>query len=82
MSEMLMAIFLVYSTSDITSGKKVCHELKMAAILKILKYQSQLQFDLRYEKVITNYAKKSFFTVITSSMTSQGGLKVSIYIHV
>ena len=38
MSEMLMAIFLVYSTSGITSGKKVCRELKMAAILKKLKY--------------------------------------------
>ena len=38
MSEMLMAIFLVYSTSGITSGKKVCRDLKMAAILKILKY--------------------------------------------
>ena len=38
MSEMLMAIFLVYSTSGITSGEKVCRELKMAAILKILKY--------------------------------------------
>ena len=38
MSEMLMAIFLVYSTSGITSGKKVCCELKMAAIFKILKY--------------------------------------------
>ena len=38
MSEMLMAIFLVYSTSGITSGKKNCHELKKAAILKILKY--------------------------------------------
>ena len=46
MSEMLMAIFLVYSTSAITygkkvcraSGKKVCRELKMAAISKILKY--------------------------------------------
>ena len=38
MSEMLMAIFLVYSNSGITSGKKVCLELKMAAILKILKY--------------------------------------------
>ena len=34
MSEMLMAIFLVYSTS----GKKVYRELKTAAILKILKY--------------------------------------------
>ena len=38
MSEMLMAIFLVYSTSGVASGKKVCRELTMAAILKILKY--------------------------------------------
>ena len=38
MSEMLMAIFLVYSTSGTTSGKKVCRELKMAVILKIFKY--------------------------------------------
>ena len=38
MSEMRMAIFLVYSTSGITFGKKVCRELKMAAILKIVKY--------------------------------------------
>ena len=83
MSEMLMAIFLVYSTSGITSGKKVCRELKMAAILKILKYWTQLQFDLRYEKIVSNYAKKSFFfMVMTSSMSSQGGLTVSLYIHV
>ena len=37
-SDMLMAIFLVYSTSGKNSGKKVCRELKMAAILKILIY--------------------------------------------
>ena len=72
---MLMAIFLVYSTSGIISGKKVCRELKMAAILKIFKYLTQLQFDLRYEKIAPNFAKKSFF-MMTSSMTSQGGLKV------
>ena len=82
MSEMLIAIFLVYSTSGVTSGKKVCRELKIPAILKILKYWTQLQFDLRYENIVTNYAQKSFFMVITSSMTSQGGLKISIYIHV
>ena len=35
MSEMLMAIFLAYSTSGITSSKKVCRELKMAAILTV-----------------------------------------------
>ena len=38
MSEMLMAIFLIYSTSGITSGEKVCRELKMATNLKILIY--------------------------------------------
>ena len=35
---MLMAIYLVYSTSGITSGENVCRELKIVAILKILKY--------------------------------------------
>ena len=38
MSDMLLAISLVYYPSGMTSGKKVCRELKMAAILKILKY--------------------------------------------
>ena len=38
MSEMLMAIFLACSTSGITSGEKVCRQLKRAAIFKILKY--------------------------------------------
>ena len=37
MSEMLMVIFLAYSTSGISSGKKFV-ELKMAATLKTLKY--------------------------------------------
>ena len=32
MSEMLMAMFLVYSTSGITSGENFCRELKMVAI--------------------------------------------------
>ena len=76
MSEMLMAIFLVYSTSGITSGKKVCRELKIADILKIMKYYTQLQFDLRFGKIVPNYAQKSIFMMMTSSMASQGGLKV------
>ena len=61
MSEMLMAIFLVYSTSGLTSGKKSVSS---------------------YEKIVPNYAKKQFFIVMTLSMTSQGGLKTSLYIHV
>ena len=75
MSEMLMANFLVYSPSGITSRKDVCRELKMAAILKIFKYETQLQFDLKYQNVVPNYAKKSIFMMMTSSMTSQGGFK-------
>ena len=38
MSKMHMAIFLIYSISGITTGKKVSREIKMAAISKILKY--------------------------------------------
>ena len=53
-----MAILLAHSTSGIASGKKkVCRNLKMTAILK---YWTQLQFGLRYEKIISNYAKKNF----------------------
>ena len=35
---MIMAIFVAYSTSGDTSGKKFRRELKMAAILKMSKY--------------------------------------------
>ena len=38
MSQMLMAIFVAYSHSGVTSGKKIRHKLKMAAILKMSKY--------------------------------------------
>ena len=49
MSEMLMAIFLVYSTSGTTSGKKVCRELKVVAILKIwnIKHSFNLTSDMK-----------------------------------
>ena len=57
---MLLAIFLVYSIFGITSAEKVCRELKMTAILKILRYQSQPQFDLRYENIVPNYVIKIF----------------------
>ena len=55
-----MALFLVYTTSGITFGKKVCRELKIVAILKNFKYSTQLQFDLRYEKIVPNYAKRKY----------------------
>ena len=59
-SDMLMPILLVYSTSGIPSGKKVCCNLKMAYIFKIMKYYTQLQFELRYEKIAPNCAKNCF----------------------
>ena len=33
----------------------------MVAILKIFNYWIQLQLDLRYEKIVLNYAKKVSF---------------------
>ena len=77
---MLMVIFVAYSTSGVTSGKKIRRELKIAAILKMSKYKTQLQFDIRNEKIVPNYARKNIFMVMTSSMTSQNDLKfVSLY---
>ena len=77
-----MAIFLVYSTSGITSGKKVCRELKMAAILKIwnIKHGVNLTSDMKRSSQIMS--KSVFIVVMTSLMTLQGDLKVYVYIHV
>ena len=77
MWETLVAIFLAYSTSGITSGKKVRCVVKMAAILKMPTYYAQVQLDTRFEKIITKYAKIVFLVVMTLSMTSQGDLKVT-----
>ena len=54
MSEILMAIFLVYSPSGITSGKKVCPELKMTAILKFwnIKHSFNLTSDTKISSQI------------------------------
>ena len=57
---MLMVIFVAYSTSGVTSGKKFRRELKIAAILKMSKYKTQLQFDIRNEKIVPNYARKKY----------------------
>ena len=51
-SEMLMAILLVYSTSSIISGKTVCRDLKMAAILKFRNMKCSL--------ILTSDTKRPF----------------------
>ena len=78
MSEMLMAIFLVYSTSGKTSGKKSLSGSKWRPFWNI-KHSFKLT---SYMKGSTKIMSIKFFMVMTSSMTSQGGLKVSLYIQV
>ena len=83
MLEMLMAIFLVYSTSGITSGKKSLSRAQNGGhfenfeILNTASIWPQIWKDR-----LKLCQKKVFFMVMTSSMTSQGGLTVSLYIHV
>ena len=81
MSEMLMAIFLVYSTSGITSCKKSMSGSKWRPFWKFwnIKHSFNWTSDMKRSSQIMSI---QFFMVMTSSMTSQGGLKVSLYIHV
>ena len=78
MSEMQMAIFLVYSTSGITSGKKSFSRGQNDGHFEIFEISNTASIwpELWYEDIVPNYAQKSFFMMMTSSMTSQGGLKV------
>ena len=81
MVEMHMAIFLVYSTSGMTSGKNGLSGSKWRPFWKFwnIKHSINLTSDMKRSSQIM---PKKFFMVMTSSMTSQGGLKVSFYIHV
>ena len=81
MSEMLMAIFLIYSPSGIISGKKSLSGSKWRPFWKFwnIKHSFNLTSDMKRSSQIMPI---KFFMVMTSSITSQGGLKVSLYIHV
>ena len=81
MSEMLMATFLVYSPSGITYGKKSLSGSKWRPFWKF--WNIKLSFNLTSDmKRSSQIMPIKFFMVMTSSMMSQGGLKVSLYIHV
>ena len=64
------------STSGDTSYEKVRPSPKISSFWIVLKYSMQLQFDIRYWKVIPNYARKNIFMMMTSSMTSQEDLEI------
>ena len=77
MSEMLISIFLVYSPSGKTSGKKVCRaqnggHFENFEILNTASIWPQIW------KIVPNYAKKSFYMVMTSSMTSGANCKGNV----
>ena len=76
-SEMLMAIVLVYSTSGITSGKTVClsraqngGNFENFEILNTASIWPQLWKDR------PKLCQKSIIMMLTSSLTSQGVLKI------
>ena len=53
------------------------------AILKIFKYQTQLQFDLRYEKIVPNYAKKYFYDDdVINDVTGLPQSRPCIYLYI
>ena len=55
----------------------------MAAILKTLKYQTQLQFDLKYGKIVPNYDIKSIFhdDDVTDDVTGCHKSRPSIFLY-
>ena len=75
MSEMLMAIFLVYSTSSITSGKKVCRELKKRGHFENFEMLNTVSIWPQIWKDRPKLCQKNIFMMMTSLMASQGGLK-------
>ena len=77
MSEMLMAIFLVYSPSGITSGKKSLSRAQKGGHFEIFEILNTASIWPQIWKDHPKLChKKSIFMMMTSSMMSQGGLKV------
>ena len=76
MSEMLMAIFLVYSTSGITSGKKSLLRAQNGGHFENFEILNTASIWPHIWKDRPKSCQKSIFVMMTSSMTSQGGLKV------
>ena len=81
-SEMLIAIFLIYSISAITFGKKFVASSKWRPFSKFEILNTASNWPQIWKDRPKLCQKKFFLMVMTSSMTSQGGLKVSLYIHV
>ena len=53
----------------------------MAVISEIFKYEMQRHFDIRYEKIVPNYAKKGIFHCndVTDDVTGWPQIRPSIF---
>ena len=60
-SEILRDILLTYSTSGITAGEKVLSRPQNGGYFENFEILNTDSINLRYEKIIPNYAKKSIF---------------------
>ena len=76
MSEMLIAIFLVYSTSGISSGNKSLSRAQNSGHFENFEILNTASIWPKIWKYRRKLCQKSLFMMMTSSMTSQGGLKV------
>ena len=76
MSEKLIAIFLVYSTSGITSGKKSLSRSQNEGHFENFEILNTASIWPQIWKDRPKLCKKSIYIMMTSSMASQGGLKV------
>ena len=74
MSEMLMAIFLVYSLSGITSGEKSLSGAQNDGYFENFEIWNTASIWPQIGKYRPKLCKKSIFMMMTSSMTSQEGL--------
>ena len=76
MSDMLMAIFLVYYPSGMTSGKKSLSRAQNGGHFENFEILNTVSIWPQIWKDRPKLCQKSIFMMMTSSITSQGGLKV------
>ena len=74
-SEMLMAILLVYSTSVIASGKKFVATLKWEPFWKFWNMKRSFTLTSNMKRSSKTLCQKKYFSWLLSSMTSRVGLK-------
>ena len=77
-----MAIFLLFSTSGITFGKKILSRAQNGDHFEIFEILNTASIWHRIWEDRPKLCQKRFSMVMTPSMTSHGGLKDSHYIHV